>query len=505
MATLGDWEDRAPASSARGDMRAAAPTSGVSFLDLLVRLWRAKWIMVLVGAPIFLMGLLIALQMPTKYEATAGLFVRAGDELRVSSIISDPYRDTLPEAEQIIQGELELLRGPVVAERALAAFPLERVYPDIAKARNRALRSVSAQSPAEIEAEFRQEAAAEFQRSFWAGVRPNNPVINVAFENEDPVVSADVLNAALAAYLQYRAELFGERPVAKLIEQRTKGESELIQLEDQIALFLNENGIGDFDRERTTAQELFTQISSDLLTNRSRASAVQGQLSTTRSQLTTIEPEQNIFVEDTSQQALASLKVEREQLRARYTPDSHAVRNIDQQIAQVEAFLANQDGPTGTIRTGPNPLYQSVETSLKTLEAEAVSLQVQQRELQRQLDQLEARLTRFTLLQPRWNQLQRQRALLEENIDSLGQRVQQEGALVDLASGDVESVRITDQARVPLRGSSLKFPVALLSLLIAGFTALCAGLIYAFTRGGFATPQALSRATGLPVLAIADR
>lgn len=505
MATLGDWEDRTPAPSGGGSARAPAARAPVSLIDLLVRLWRAKWLMMLVGAPIFLIGLFLALQMPTKYEANAGLFVRAGDELRVGSIVTDPYRDTLPEAEQVIQGELELLRGSVVAERALAQFPLEQVYPDLAKARDRALRKVSAKGPAQVEAEFRQEAIIEFQRNFWAGVRPNNPVINVAFSNEDAGTSAEVLNAALSAYLQYRAELFGERPVEKLIEQRSKSESELAELEDETALFLRDNGIGDFDRERTTAQELFTQISSELFTNRSRTSAVQGQLSTTRSQLATIEPEQNIFTEDTSQQTLSGLRVEREQLLARYTEDSRAVRNLDEQIAQVEAFLASQEGPSGTVRTGPNPLYQSVESSLKTLEAEASSLQVQRRELQRQLDQLEDRLTRFTLLEPRWNQLQRQRTLLENNIDALGQRAQQEGTLVDLAAGEVESVRITDRARVPLRGSSLKLPVALLSFLIAGFTALCAGLVYAFTRRGFAAPQALSRATNLPVLAIADR
>ncbi|MDJ0921515.1 MAG: hypothetical protein QNI84_10325 [Henriciella sp.] len=505
MATLGEWEDRKPAPSGQAGARASVARPPVSMLDVMVRLWRAKWLMMLIGAPLLFVGLFLALQMPTKYEATAGLFVRAGDELRVSSIVTDPYRDTLPEAEQIIQGELELLRGPVVAERALASFSLEQVYPDLAKARDRDLRRLSAKSPAEIEAEYRQEAVIEFQRDFWAGVRPNNPVINVAFENEDANTAAAVLNAALDAYLQYRAELFGERPVEKLLEQRGKSESELAELEDEIALFLRENGIGDFDRERATAQELFTQISSELFTNRSRASAVQGQLSTTRAQLATIEPEQNLFVEDTSQQTLSALRVEREQLLARYTDDSRAVRNLDEQIAQVEAFLASQDGPVGTVRTGPNPLYQSVESSLKTLEAEAVSLQVQRQELQRQLDQFEDRLTRFTLLEPRWNQLQRERALLEENIDALAQRAQQEGTLVDLAAGDVESVRITDRARVPLRGSSLRLPVALLSVLIAGFTALCGGLVYAFTRRGFATPQALTRATRLPVLAIADR
>jgi len=70
---------------------------------------------------------------------------------------------------------------------------------------------------------------------------------------------------------------------------------------------------------------------------------------------------------------------------------------------------------------------------------------------------------------------------------------------------DAESVRVLEPARVPLRGKSLRFSVAVLALLFAGFTALMAGLLWALTRPGFASPRPLRRTVGLPVLGAIGR
>jgi hypothetical protein len=50
-------------------------------------------------------------------------------------------------------------------------------------------------------------------------------------------------------------------------------------------------------------------------------------------------------------------------------------------------------------------------------------------------------------------------------------------------------------------GKSLKRPVALLGLFMAGFTALCVGLLRIFLREGFPTPGSAGRTLELPVLA----
>lgn len=498
MSDVSDW---GPSGAIEAEPGYARARPRLSFVDLILQLWRAKWLMILVFLPIFILGILAALQMPKTYDSNSRLLIRAGVETSAVTVGNDNARQVTPDVEQVVQAELELLRSPVVAERTLARFPLERLYPKI----HEGLQEELAKSPPEdaeaIRFEVAQQTLEAFEKSFRAGAPPKNPVINVSFEHKDPVIAAEVLNAAMGAYLEYRSELFSSRPVDQLTAQRRRFEIELVEAEDAIRDFLRRNRIEDFGSERGTAQGLYTTLSGELSNVQSRASAVEGQLNRTRTQIAATDREQDIFIEDTSDQTLLNLRLEREDLLARYTPESRAVQAIDKRIEEVEAFLAEKEGPQGTVRRGPNPTYQALETTLNSLEAEAEALASQQAEVQRQLTRVEGTLQRFTQLEPEWNELQRKRQSLEDNVRLLTRAEQEEGTIKNIAQDGTDSVSILEPARVPLRGSSLRFPVAVLALLFAGFTALMVGLLRALTREGFPTPSSLSRTTGLPVMA----
>ena len=258
--------------------------------------------------------------------------------------------------------------------------------------------------------------------------------------------------------------------------------------------------IGDFESERATSQQLFATVSGELLTTQSRASAVDGQLDIYNQQLARLEPQQDLYVEDNSAQALMELRIEREDLLSRYTEDSQRVQAIDRRIAQVQGYLSSRDGLSGTTRRGPNPVYQTVEQSASTLQAEKQSLALQEAELDRQLAGIEARLRRLNDLAPEWQELQRRKALMERNVENFSVREVEERALSEISGQTADSVRVLEPARVPIKGKSLRMPVAALALLFAGFTALMAGLLRAFTRRGFATARSVERTTGLKVV-----
>ena len=178
---------------------------------------------------------------------------------------------------------------------------------------------------------------------------------------------------------------------------------------------------------------------------------------------------------------------------------------IDRQIAELRSFLENQDGPVGTVRRGPNPTYQALEASFNSFEAEAQSLRGQRAELQRQLTAVEEKLNRFTQLEPEWNELVRNRDLIETSVRTIAEQVQREGTIAGMTAQDADSVKVTEPATVPIQGSSMKLPIAILSLLFAGFTALIFGLLRAYSKTGFATANSLQKTVGLPVLGTVRR
>ena len=497
MADLADW---GPSGVVQADAGYAAARPRLGIADLALQLWRAKWSMILVALPLFAIGLLIAFQMPKMFESRSALYVTSGDEVRSSSILSDPSFDPGPGIQEVIQGELEILQTQLVAERTLSRFPLDRIYPSIAASQDRDIARSDPAFKEAIEFEYFQKGVAALSEDFSATASPNSNIIAVGFKHKDPQVASEILNAAMAVYLQRRAELFGSRPVDQLRAERKRIEGDLLEAEAAISTFLTDNDVRDFASERSTAQSLYSAISSELFAVQARASAVQGQLSSTRTQLAETSPDLDLYVEDSSAQRLRELEIERNQALVNYTPESRRVQAIDRQIAELRSYLEAQAGPVGTVRRGPNPTYQALETSFNTFEAEAQSLRGQRAELQRQLRAVEDKLNRFTQLEPEWNELVRNRDLIETSVRTIAEQVQREGTVAGLTAQEADSVKVTEPATVPIKGKSLKLPIAILSLLFAGFTALIFGLLRAYSRTGFSTASSLQKTVGLPVL-----
>ena len=472
-----------------------------SVADILLRLWRAKWLMLLVFLPIFLAGLALAMMAPTTYSASTRLIATLDDFYVYRPIAGGGPAGVPLEQEQVIQAELQLLSSPAVAERVLSRFKLAEIYPEIAEARDREAAGAPPQARERIARNAFQAGVEALLSDLEAGAAPQTPVIAAQFTHKDPETAAEILNATVGAYLKYRAELLDDSSTDSFAVQRRTYEAELLDAEDRIRRFLDANGISDFAAEKTSAEALISAARGELLTVESRVSAARAQIRGLEVQLRQTEPELDLFVEDSTDERLVELRLEREDLLSRYTPDSRPVQAIDRRIAQAEAYLGQQDGPRGTVRRGPNPIYQQLSTDLATLQAQADSLSEQRRELQRQLARLEARQKTLMELTPRWQELQRARNLAEQGVLDYATRESESRARSQLAALNADNIRVIEPARPPIRGSSLKKPIAAAAFLFAGFTALMAGLLWAVTRKGFATPGAVERTLGVPVLA----
>ena len=480
------------------DTGAIIPRPRLSKVDLLLQLWRAKGLMTLIALAVALPFVMLALAMPTKYEASAGLLVSLGEEQVYRPRVGSEAAGAIPDQELLNQSELELMRSPEVAERVLSQFSLEEIYPEIAQ--QRAL--IASESPGrDPTVKMNQMGVEAILDDFSAGAAPNSNVIRATFKHKDPEHSAAILNAVIDRYMEYRAEVYLSSRSTGFGEQRKRFEADLLAAEQDINAFLVEHGIGDFEAERLAAQSIYASVTDEAFKVRSRATAVEGQLETLDRQLRETNPLVDIFVEDSTDQTLLNLRIEREQALSRYKPDSRVVLAIDKQIEQVEAYLTEQTGSIGTRRTGPNPVFQDMEQRRAGLEAEAKSLSNQSAELRRQEAAATARLRNFASLLPEWQELQRRRTLYEQNLSSFAAREIESQTLTEFARQDTDNIRVVERARVPLQGSSLKMPILALGILFALFTALIAGLLRATTRQGFSTARSVERTTGIPVIA----
>lgn len=472
-----------------GERSAGMVRPRLGALDFAVHLWRAKWLMGVVFLPLLALGLLGAMLLPKTYTSTARLMVSLGDEYVYRPSVGETAAAGFasPEIEALVQSELELIRSPVVAQAALAKVTLARAYPEIAGSCKPELCD--------------REGVEAIGESLKAGGTPKNPVMIATFEHRNPAMSAEMLNAIVEAYLAYRADIFTDDRTDRFREQRQRFEQDLAEADQAIRAYLIDNNLTNLAAERDTLRQLYQSASSELLVTQSRVRQLESQLANYKRQIKDIAPEVDLYVEDSSQQALVELKMEREEKLSRYRSDSRVIRELDKRIEQAEAFLETRAGPGGVVRRGPNPLYQQVESSIAMLESEVQALLSQETELKSQIAGFEQRQRRLVELEPSLQELERSREVAERSVKAFAEREVEERARGELTQGSVNNIRLLEPAAAPLKGSSLRMPAAILAILFAGFTALVAGVAHALTRSGFATPGSAERTLGLPVLA----
>lgn len=467
-------------------------------MDLVDLLWRERFVMIGVFLVIFALGAAAAVSMKKSYQAYSSLLVQLGEEYVYNPRVGDAGRGTAPSAGQIMQSELEILGSSTVKERALQNVGLSRVYPKLGKAFDKANRSgqraIWGQAVKGIEASLKIESA------------PETSVVRLAFTHQDPLVAADLLNALVGAYLDYRKEVLLGGDAKALDDQRRAFEARLAEAESAYQGFLAQNGIGDFETEKASLAQVYGALMTERYSIQAQLSEAQGRLGVTRRQAAAAPPEIGLFqdADPTASTKLIQLKVERQDLLSRYRPDSQPVREIDQKIAALEALIAGGGGAgVSARRVGVNPIYQSLQSEKNTLEAQAASLRQRQAAVLADLAQVSERRQRLLALEPQFQALQRQRDVLADNVKSLTARAQERQAQRAIALAGDDNIRVVQRAFAPTKGSSLKVPVLAVSFLFAGFTALCAALLRILLRRGWVTPDAAARGLDLPVLAAA--
>jgi uncharacterized protein involved in exopolysaccharide biosynthesis len=491
------WTERAPTSAPD---RPAAPTRAgrlrpkLGLADLLLQLWRAKWLMLLVFVPIVLIGLAFTFLAPTKYAASTRLLVRLGQEYVFDPVMGDAAKGAFPQQEDVLQSETELARSPVIAERVVGTMGLSRLYPRLAEAKLRARDGAGYV--------IDQEALEAFAADLTVKTAPKSSILHMTFAHEDPDLAAATLNQFVSEYLKYRQEVLSGQGAQGLSDQRKLIEERLVEADKALQDYLAKSGISDFDAETAAATKMFSDIADEQSKVMASLREAEAKSEGLARQISTTPREVDLYVETTSEQELVKLRIEREDLLTRYLPDSRAVKDIDRKITQMEGFLAT--APTqGLRRIGPNPTWQALEADRAVQTATISALKGRAAALASQKIEAEARITQLASLQPEYQRLRRDRTALETSAAAFAAREQTERARSELASRSVDNISVYEAARPPTRGDATKRTIAIAAAIFGLLSALAAGLLRAWSVSGFATASSLERTLGIRVLAAA--
>lgn len=477
--------------------RIAEPPTRPQFTagDFALLLWRERFVMLGVFLVLAALGVAFALTLKTVYPARSSLVIRLGQEYVYEPRAGDAARGAVPDPDDVIESEVEILGSAQLKQRVIEKLGMDRIFPALALRYDRT-------APAGQE-RLMGMAVAAMDKNLKVATAPGSPVVRLEYDDNDPETAALVLNTLLDEYLVYRRSLLLD-PAAPIEAQRQAFEARLEQADEAYQAFLGSNNIGDFDSEKTSLGQLMSQLQQQKYTADEQLQERQARLDALSAEFADISPEIGLYhdVDHAAQDKLTDLKVQRAGLLGRYRADAEPVTTLDTQIAEMERDIAaGKVQGDGARRLGVNPVYQTLQTDKIQLAAEVAALKQSSQTLADQIAQVTDRQLRLDALEPQYQDLTRDRDILSNNVRDFTAKEQETQASDAIARQSNDNITIVQRAVTPVQGRSLKKPVAIITVLMAGFTALCVGLLRIFLRRGFPTPGSAGRTLDLPVLA----
>ena len=461
------------------------------FVDVVGLLFRELLLMVIIFLVVFALGTAAVLTLKKSYTATASVYAGVGQEYVYQPRVGTTERGQPLEADAVARSEAEILGSLAVKQKTVEAMGADAIL-----------------GPGASGSATEKKAAAlkALDSGLGVGVTAGSAIISASYATSDPVRAATILNGIVDQYLIQRRAVFRDRNTPAIAAQREAFEGDLAEADAAYEAFMTSNDIGDFATAKATLAASYQATYAEALSLRAQLNQATQRLNTLEAQLAQ-QPAEVVLQQDlniSAQDQILQLRTQREALLSRYTPEAQPVRDIDQQIADLQAYVA-----TGTtvgpkeVRTGPSVIFTEIETARITAAADRDGLAARLAVAESQLNHLRSRLSELTGLESTNANLAGNREVLTANIREFQQREVQARADNALVAAGADNVTVIERAEAPTRGSSLKAPLLAVVFLFAGFTALCVGLLRVFTRRGYVTPASTGRTLEMPVLAVA--
>ena len=461
------------------------------FFDVVGLLFRELWLMIVVFLVVFALGAAAVLTLKKSYTASASVYAGVGQEYVYQPRVGTTERGQPLEADAVAQSEAQILGSLAVKQKTVEALGADAILGPDAQG---------------TPAEKKTAALKALDGGLGVGVTPGSAIISASYAANDPARAATILNGLIDQYLVQRRTVFSDRTTPAIAAQREAFEQDLARADAAYQAFMTSNNIADFATAKAALAANYQTTFAEALSLRAQLNQATQRLNTLEAQLAQ-QPAEVVLQQDlnvSAQNQILELRTQREALLSRYTPDAQPVKDIEQQIADLQAYVAT--GSTvgaKEVRTGPSTIFTTIETARITAAADRDGLAARLAVAEGQLNQLRARLAELTRLESTNANLAGNREVLTANIREFQQREVQARADSALVAAGADNVTVIERAQAPTRGSSLKAPLLAVVFLFAAFTALCVGLLRVFTRRGYVTPASTGRTLDLPVLAVA--
>ncbi len=335
-------------------------------------------------------------------------------------------------------------------------------------------------------------------------------MIELSFRSFDPEYAAHFLNNLVETHIERALSLTPQSQARDfLVEQRDRAAERLQKAEADVRAYKLRTGLGagnlSEEGARGRINELEDQRASALIQiseQQARIAALERQMSAQPKDIVTgtsiaIDP-----VLAALQGELASLKVQKTQLLAKYAPGSTRMRDLDQQIEHTEAEIAAQAAADPESTTALNPAFAALESQRLSAQVQIEAIQARIASIDANIVDARSKLQSALVVSPELTRLQQNVTQAQAVYTSYLAKAEQARFAGDLDETSIFNLSVVEEARVPWAPQGGKRTQ---QVLISGLLWFGLGCLAAFARDFFdptvKSASQAARCSGLPVIA----
>jgi uncharacterized protein involved in exopolysaccharide biosynthesis len=428
-----------------------------------------------------------------RFQARSAILVKFGWENYYPDPSLGKRESPAVNQSQMLGAEISILESRDLKEKVITALTPEAIFPTLATEKVTGL--------------SKQDMALLLLDKYMNIARAKGDVIEVTFDGTNPQSAAAVVNQLVNDYIDKRSEIYKDPKSALFLQNKVDFyRQKLAESINNMKTFSEKTKIIDFDQQREILLKQRSDLTVALNGTASEIKEVEQTITELGKQLKAIPQSQLTAAASErtgdAQSKLLSLKLQEQQLTAKYKGNNPLIANVRDQIATVENYIKKNTSQNPAIAPA-DPVYQAIQKQLLDKQARLSALKVRIIDTQKQLAEMNKEVQFF---EDNQNQYRMLAAAVSSNKQIYGdyqRKLEQANVYNELGRDKMTSVSVIEPAAPPLVPVNRPKP---LILLLAGAIvfAFCGSLGIAYVleinKQVMSTAMEAEKRLGLPVL-----
>jgi uncharacterized protein involved in exopolysaccharide biosynthesis len=453
-------------------------------------------------AAVALLTVLYVILVPWRYESTAAIVVKVDEQNLADPKLQQPAGQAQPQAnlelaKYIVNSHVDILESDDVARATLLKLGVAKIYPKIAA------------NPPWFFGTVLDAAVSRFEKDLDVKVDKDSNTLLVGLYNNDPAVAQEALRTLIAAFMDKQAQVMRD-PLSDFMKEQLDAARALVDKSQTAYLdYRQQAGVSSLTDERSLLlnqrddiEESISEAEAKLASARSSRDALRASLATMPQDIQlSNENDQILRQVDSARDRLATAEQRYLEAKQSFAPDNPLLQDARAAVDLArQNFETTAKSPAGRVRSGVNPVRQTLETQLRQTEADLAAEQAATVQWQDNLKSVQARLDHIDRVEGEVSNLQRQLDVAVDDYKAYLARTEEARISEALNRQRITSLGISQEPNLPYQPKPAIPLILTLAVLVgfAGGVALCFALELGDATIGM--PEQVESRIGLPVL-----